>query len=250
MSAGLAKAVSARKGKVKRLEPVDLDDDLESGRREKVSALDEANQIRVAHDLIMLCARIAVVSHLTGLAPKKLRRLYREWTNKDPLPGHLPSNPCYYTEDLPKCLHSSVYLSLYRYYAQLNSDENYDAQLLITTYRAYLQHFNVVPENAPLDFNRAWAMVRAYRAGQVVSQGCRKCGCNYIVATTYSRQGCPICSIYSNSQCCDCKTPIRTGQGLLQVRGKRRCEKCQRQARIRRMTASRLSSSPRYAVFA
>lgn len=248
MSAALSGTTAAKKPKA----PVKAVAAAETGAAdtEKMPAVDEAVNTLYANRLIMLGARIAVVSHMTSLPRKRLRRLYKEWTGNDPHPGHLPSNPSFYTEDLMKSLHSSVFLSFYRYHASLVANDVASPQLLITVYEAYLSHFGVKKNLAVLDFNRAWALIRAYRAGQVLSQRCRCCRSNYVVTTGFSRQGCPICSIYSKNKCADCNTWIRTGSDLLQTRGKRRCTKCQRLARNRQITLAQLASSPHAAIFA
>lgn len=217
-----------------------LDDD---ARRDRVPSLDEANQIIVANQLIKLGARIAVVTNMTRIPAKKLRRLYREWTDKDPVPGHLPSDASFYTQDLIKSLHSSVFLALYRYYTTLKPIDTIGPELLIQTYRAYLAHFDIEIEDAVIDINRAWYMLRAYRSGFIVSQTCRWCKSNYVVSTAYSRQGCPVCTILSNSKCIDCGTPIREGKDLLQTKGKKRCATCQSRARNRRISMQRIASS-------
>lgn len=233
---------STKKSIVKDAE-VQADATAEDSKRERVPSLDEANQILVAHQLINLGARIAVVTNLTRMPAKKLRRLYREWTDKDPVPGHLPSDASYYTQDLIKSLHSSVFLALYRYYTTLKPMETYGPDLLIQTYRAYLAHFDITIDEAVIDINRAWYMLRAYRCGQIVSQNCRWCKSNYVVSTAYSRQGCPVCTILSNSKCIDCGTPIREGKDLLQTKGKKRCATCQSRARNRRISMQRIAAS-------
>jgi len=167
----------------------------------------EAEDIRLATEMIKLGARLQVLQSGTQLSYDRLARLYKEIRKVSPPKGMLPFSVDWYMTWLPN-IHSSLFYSIYQY---LNTHTpSKKAWALIEAYRLYLQQARFADgqgastdSEAVLSFTRAWMLLRFFESGLMQISTCKQCQGGFI-AHAHEPQKHYVCAI--------CKPPPRAGK--------------------------------------
>src|SRR5690606_34681789 len=134
------------------------------------SVMREAEEIRLATEMIKLGARLQVLQAETTLSYDRLARLYREVKGCSPPKGMLPYSVDWFMTWLPN-IHSSMFYSIYRYLDCYTPAKK--SYALIEAYRLYLEQADAGRQNGSetdepvLSFTRAWMLLRFYESGMV-----------------------------------------------------------------------------------
>ena len=161
----------------------------------------EAQQVKVAIDLIELGARLQLLQEETSLSRERLLRLYKEIKGESPSKGMLPYSTDWFMSWQPN-IHSSLFMDIYRFLV-VNAGID-GVQALITAYRLYLDQVQGIEDSEPvLSVTRAWFLVRFFKAGMMQLSPCGECG-GYFVAHANE--------LYDNYVCGICHPPARAGK--------------------------------------
>lgn len=161
----------------------------------------EAQQVRVAIDLIELGARLQLLQEETSLSRERLLRLYKEVKGESPSKGMLPYSTDWFMSWQPN-IHSSLFMDIYRFLV-INAGID-GVQALITAYRLYLDQVQGIEDAEPaLSITRAWFLIRFFKAGMMQLSSCRECG-GYFVAHANE--------LHDNYVCGICHPPARAGK--------------------------------------
>src|SRR5690606_29474329 len=96
----------------------------------------EAEEIRLATEMIELGARLQVLQAETSLSYDRLARLYREIKGGSPPKGMLPFSVDWFMTWLPN-IHSSVFYNVYRFMDMHTPSKR--VRTLVEAYRLYLE---------------------------------------------------------------------------------------------------------------
>lgn len=141
----------------------------------------EAQQVRIAIDLIEMGARLQVLQEETSLSRERLLRLYKEIKGKSPSKGMLPYSTDWFMSWLPN-IHSSLFMNIHRFLVRNAGIDG--VQALITAYRLYLDHVQSLDGVEPLlSITRAWSLIRFFNAGMMQLVPCRECGGHFVSHT-------------------------------------------------------------------
>ncbi len=161
----------------------------------------EAQQVRIAIDLIELGARLQLLQEETSLSRERLLRLYKEIKGESPSKGMLPYSTDWFMSWQPN-IHSSLFMDIYRFLV-INAGID-GVQALITAYRLYLDQVQGIEDAEPaLSITRAWFLVRFFKAGMMQLSSCKECG-GYFVAHANE--------LHDNYVCGICHPPARAGK--------------------------------------
>lgn len=161
----------------------------------------EAQQVRIAIDLIGLGARLQLLQEETSLSRERLLRLYKEVKGESPSKGMLPYSTDWFMSWQPN-IHSSLFMDIYRFLV-INAGID-GVQALITAYRLYLDQVQGIEDSEPaLSITRAWFLIRFFKAGMMQLSPCRECG-GYFVAHAND--------LHDNYVCGICHPPARAGK--------------------------------------
>ncbi|GAB4122812.1 MAG: flagellar transcriptional regulator FlhC [Sideroxydans sp.] len=164
------------------------------------SVVNEAREIQIAVELIELGARLQLLQEETHLSRERLLKLYKEVKGESPSKGMLPYSTDWFMSWLPN-IHSSLFLGIHRYletHTHLGGVE-----LLIKSYRLYLEQVAVSGGEAVLSITRAWFLLRFCEADMVQLTPCKECGGQFVVHTH------ELCDDYV---CGICHPPSRAGK--------------------------------------
>lgn len=164
------------------------------------SVVTEAQEIRTAATLIELGARLQLLQEETSLSRERLLKLYREVKGEAPSKGMLPYSTDWFMVWSAN-IHSSLFMDIHQFL--LEHTRLRGIELLIKSYRLYLEQVNVSGEEAELSITRAWFLIRFFEAGMLQLTGCRECGGKFVVHTNDLHDG-YICGI--------CRPPSRAGK--------------------------------------
>ena len=155
----------------------------------------EADDIRLATDMIRLGARLQVLQAETSLSYDRLALLYREVKGASPPKGMLPFSVDWFMTWLPN-IHSSMFYSVYRFLVANTPSKN--VQAVIDAYRRSLENAsagNASESGEPvLSFTRAWMLVRFFESGMLQLSACRQCSGQFI-AHAHDPQSDFVCAI-------------------------------------------------------
>ncbi|NDU85903.1 MAG: flagellar transcriptional regulator FlhC [Ferrovum sp.] len=166
----------------------------------KQSLVAEAQEVQWASELIALGARLQLLQEETHLSRERLLRLYREVAGHSPSKGMLPYSTDWFMSWQPN-IHASLFLGIYRY---LEENISLPAlELLIKSYRLYLEQMTLSGEDAVLSITRAWFLLRFCNADMLQTAPCIRCGGNYVVHTH---------ELTENFICGICAPPSRAGK--------------------------------------
>lgn len=165
------------------------------------TVLGEAQEIKIATDLIEMGARLQVLQEETHLSRERLLKLYKEVKGESPSKGMLPYSTDWFISWQPN-IHSSLFMGIYQYLIKNAGTDGVHA--LITAYRLYLdQVHGIEGGEAVLSITRAWFLVRFFKAGMMQLVPCRECA-GYFVTHTNELHRHYVCGI--------CHPPARAGK--------------------------------------
>ena len=121
------------------------------------SVVSEGNEIQIAVELITLGARLQVLETVTHLSRERLLKLYREIKGESPAKGMLPFSADWFMSWQPN-VHSSIFVNIHQYLSA-HTDLS-GVQLLIKSYRLYLEHVQTNEIEPILTVTRAWTLLR------------------------------------------------------------------------------------------
>ncbi|MDE2258903.1 MAG: flagellar transcriptional regulator FlhC [Betaproteobacteria bacterium] len=164
------------------------------------SVIAEAQQIQFAIEMIELGARLQLLQEETSLSRERLLKLYKEVTGRSPSKGMLPYSTDWFISWQPN-IHSSLFMGIYQF---LNKNASLSGlELLIKSYRLYLEQIGISSDEPILSITRAWFLIRFLDAGMLQLTPCNACGGHFVIhANTF----------YENYVCGVCRPPSRAGK--------------------------------------
>jgi flagellar transcriptional activator FlhC len=161
----------------------------------------EAQQVKIAIDLIELGARLQLLQEETTLSRERLLRLYKEIKSESPSKGMLPYSTDWFMSWQPN-IHSSLFKNIHQFMIK-NAGIN-GVQALIAAYRLYLDQVQGIEGAEPvLSITRAWSLIRFFNAGMLQLAPCMECG-GYFVTHADDLHDDYVCGI--------CHPPARAGK--------------------------------------
>ena len=165
------------------------------------TVLGEAQQIRIATELIEMDARLQLLQEETTLSRERLLKLYKEVRGKSPSKGMLPYSTDWFISWQPN-IHSSLFMGIYQFL--IKNAGIAGAQALITSYRLYLDQVQALEGcDAILSITRAWFLVRFFNAGMMELVSCRECSGHFVMHTN---------ELHADYVCGICHPPARAGK--------------------------------------
>lgn len=161
----------------------------------------EAQQVRIAIELIELGARLQLLQEETTLSRERLLRLYKEIKNESPSKGMLPYSTDWFMSWQPN-IHSSLFKNIHQFLVKNAGIDGVRA--LITAYRLYLDQVQGIEGAEPvLSITRAWSLLRFFNAGMLQLVPCTQCGGHFVTHTD---------ELYDDYVCGICHPPARAGK--------------------------------------
>ena len=161
----------------------------------------EAQQVKIAIDLIELGARLQLLQEETSLSRERLLRLYKEIKKESPSKGMLPYSTDWFMSWQPN-IHSSLFADIYQFLVKNAGIDG--VQALITAYRLYLDQVQGIEGAEPvLSITRAWFMIRFFNAGMLQLVSCKECGGHFVSHAD---------DLYGDYVCGICHPPARAGK--------------------------------------
>ncbi|WP_435632133.1 FlhC family transcriptional regulator [Carnimonas bestiolae] len=137
------------------------------------SLIDQTREQTLAIEMIKLGARPSVILQSLNIPYARVARLYREMTGK-PLPkGTLPFATDWFLQWRAN-IHSSVFLNYHRRLESLSMQCS--TELLLSSYRHYLNWQEAPPAEALLSMTRAWTLLRFLESHLLQMTRCTRCG--------------------------------------------------------------------------
>ena len=164
------------------------------------SVVTEANQIQMAVNLIELGARLQLLQEETSLSRERLLKLYKEIKGASPSKGMLPYSTDWFMSWSPN-IHSSLFMDIHQFLAANTGLSG--IEVLIKSYRLYLEQISVSGGEPVLSITRAWFLVRFFNAKMLQLTGCKECGGHFVVHTN---------ELYEDYVCGICHPPSRAGK--------------------------------------
>lgn len=168
----------------------------------------EAQQVRIAIELIEMGARLQLLQEETSLNRERLLRLYKEIKGESPSRGMLPYSTDWFMGWQPN-IHSSLFMGIYEFLLKHAGIDG--IQGLISAYRLYLDQIQWIESelsrkqsNEPvLSITRAWSLIRFFRAEMLQLVVCKECGGRFVAHTN---------DLHDNYVCGICHPPARAGK--------------------------------------
>ena len=164
------------------------------------SVIAEARQIHFAVEMIELGARLQLLQEETSLSRERLLKLYKEVTGRSPSKGMLPYSTDWFISWQPN-IHSSLFMGIYQFLAK--NAALFGLELLIKSYRLYLEQISVSGEEPILSITRAWFLIRFLDAHMLQLTACTACSGQFVVHTN---------ELYEDYVCGVCRPPSRAGK--------------------------------------
>ena len=164
------------------------------------SVIAEAKQIQFAIEMIELGARLQLLQEETSLSRERLLKLYKEVAGHSPSKGMLPYSTDWFISWQPN-IHSSLFMGIYHFLAKNASLSG--LELLIKSYRLYLEQIGVSGDEPILSITRAWFLLRFLDANMLHLTACNACGGHFVVNTD---------EIHEDYVCGVCHPPSRAGK--------------------------------------
>ena len=159
----------------------------------------EAQQVKIAIDLIEMGARLQLLQEETTLSRERLLRLYKETKGESPSKGMLPYSTDWFMSWQPN-IHSSLFMDIHQFLVKNTGIAG--IQALITAYRLYLdQVHGIEGAEAVLSITRAWYMLRFFKAGMLQIVPCKECGGHFVSHAD---------DLHANFTCGICHPPARS----------------------------------------
>jgi len=175
-----------------------------------------STKIREAIHLIRLGARAGLVSQLTSLEKKTVKRLYHQLCGKPSPPGQMPFTDAWYRENDLRMLHATLVWHVHQRLAPMRRGA---ARAVIDLFEAYSQ----LARKPLLDLTRTAFVPHLVSMGTWHQRLCEFCGVNYLAPVDSNSIACPGCRLYNRYRCPHCRAPV-----VPQSRGRRRmtCGRC------------------------
>lgn len=165
------------------------------------SVVEEAQQVKLAIELIEMGARLQLLQAETSLSRERLLKLYKEVKGESPSKGMLPYSTDWFMSWQPN-IHSSLFMGIYQFL--LKNAGISGTQALITAYRLYLDQISGIEGAEPvLSITRAWFLIRFFDAGMLQLTACKQCGGNFVSHVD---------DLHGNYVCGICHPPARAGK--------------------------------------
>jgi flagellar transcriptional activator FlhC len=165
------------------------------------SVVVEAQQVRIAIQLITLGARLQLLQEETNLSRERLLKLYKEVKGESPSKGMLPYSTDWFISWQPN-IHSSLFLDIHQFLVN-NAGIN-GVEALIAAYRLYLDQIEGIEGNEPvLSITRAWFLLRFFKANMLQLIPCETCGGHFV---THADE------LNTHYVCGICHPPARAGK--------------------------------------
>jgi flagellar transcriptional activator FlhC len=160
----------------------------------------EARDIRFAVELIELGARLQLLEAETKLSRERLLKLYKEVRGESPPKGMLPFSTDWFMTWQPN-IHASLFMAYFRFFERHTKLRG--LELIIKSYKMYLEQVERGKMERVLSLTRAWTMVRFFEARMLQTATCKECGGNF-VAHAYDPTKGYVCGL--------CHMPARAGK--------------------------------------
>ncbi len=161
----------------------------------------EAQQVKIAIDLIEMGARLQLLQEETSLSRERLLRLYKEIKGESPSKGMLPYSTDWFISWQPN-IHSSLFMDIYQFLIKNAGIDGVHA--LVTAYRLYLDQVQGIEgAEAVLSITRAWFLIRFFNAQMMELVPCKKCGGHFVSHTE---------DLHDDFVCGICHPPARAGK--------------------------------------
>jgi hypothetical protein len=167
------------------------------GNRCTVERCDDAHRVLEAMQLIRLGARASLVSLLTGLARKTVKRMYREYQGRPSPAGQLPFSDAWLLENDQRHGHAMLIWHLYR---RLNRPACSPARLLIDVFEVYTG----LARTLRLDLARTAFIIQLFAAGLWTEHQCGFCQLSFPAPAERNQTICPSCRCYFRYRCPHC----------------------------------------------
>jgi hypothetical protein len=178
------------------------------GERCAVARCDDAGRILEAMQLIRLGARASLVSLLTGLARKTVKRMYREYHGRPSPAGQLPFSDAWLLENDQRLGHAMLIWHLYR---RMNRPARSPARLVIDVFEVYAQ----LARTPLLDLARTAFSIQLFAAWLWTEHQCGFCQLSFPSPTADQTTTCPNCRRYFRYRCPHCvRSQSPQGRGI------------------------------------
>jgi flagellar transcriptional activator FlhC len=164
------------------------------------SVISEARDIRLAVELIELGARLQMLEVETNLSRERLLKLYKEVRGESPPKGMLPFSTDWFMTWQPN-IQASLFMAYYRFFK--GNTQLVGLELIIKSYRMYLDQITRGQMDPVLSLTRAWTMVRFFDAKMLQMSTCKECS-GHFVSHAYDPKRGYICGL--------CHMPARAGK--------------------------------------
>lgn len=174
------------------------------------TVIGEAQQVKIAVELIEMGARLQVLQEETTLSRERLLKLYKEVKGESPSKGMLPYSTDWFISWQPN-IHSSLFMGIHQFLIKNAGIEG--VQALITAYRLYLDQVQGLEGGeAVLSVTRAWFLVRFFNARMMQLVPCRECSGHFVAHTN---------ELHTHYVCGICHPPARAGKTNVKTKSAR-----------------------------
>jgi flagellar transcriptional activator FlhC len=164
------------------------------------SVISEARDIGLAVELIKLGARLQLLEAETKLSRERLLKLYKEVRGESPPKGMLPFSTDWFMTWQPN-VHASLFMAYFRFFEKHTRLRG--LELIIKSYRMYLDQIRRSGMDDVLSLTRAWTMVRFFEARMLQMATCKDCGGEFVTHAHEPVKG-YVCGL--------CHMPARAGK--------------------------------------
>ena len=165
------------------------------------SVLQEAEDIRLAVEMVQLGARMQMLEAETQVSRERLLKIYKEVRGVSPPKGMLPFSTDWFMTWQPN-VHASLFMGFMEFMRGQGGLSTLPA--ILKAYRLYLQHMQAEGIDPVLSLTRAWTLVRFFEADLLHLASCTCCGGRF-VAHAYDPTRDYVCGL--------CNIPSRAGKG-------------------------------------
>lgn len=155
------------------------------------SIVQEARDIQLAIELIILGARLQMLESETQLSRGRLIKLYKELRGSSPPKGMLPFSTDWFMT-WEQNIHASMFCNAWQFLLKTGLCSGVNA--VIKAYRLYLEQCPQPEEGPLLALTRAWTLVRFVESGLLELSSCNSCG-GYFITHAHQPAGSFACSL-------------------------------------------------------
>ncbi|GAB2884098.1 flagellar transcriptional regulator FlhC [Uliginosibacterium flavum] len=170
------------------------------------SLVQDAQETRLAIEMIELGARMQMLESETGLSRERLLKLYKEIRGESPPKGMLPFSTDWFIP-WQQNVHASLFMSL-RGFVMRNT-ETKPLEATLQAFHMYREQVASMQLDQVLSLTRAWTLVRFFEAKMLQQTRCTCCGGEF-VAHAYDPTRSYVCGL--------CHVPARAGKGKRPMR--------------------------------